>query len=200
MPAAARPRIAGVVAGGRAHAAVLAQLRSAALRARPSNCWCSTPSACRPGEYGGDAVERLFTNRLDWDAHPYFEQIRGIEVSAHFFVRRDGSADAVRFMRRAGLACGRVVLARPRAAATTSRSASNSKGWKARPSRPAQYAALAPLARALARRYPIEAVVGHEHVAPGRKRDPGEGFDWQRLRASLNGLAWDFPEVVTQRN
>src|ERR1700712_209411 len=44
-----------------------------------------------PGEYGGDAIERLFTNRLDWDAHPYFQQIRGMEVSAHFLVRRDGA-------------------------------------------------------------------------------------------------------------
>jgi AmpD protein len=44
-----------------------------------------------PGVYGGDAIERLFTNRLDWDAHPYFQQIRGLEVSAHFLVRRDGA-------------------------------------------------------------------------------------------------------------
>ena len=43
-----------------------------------------------PGEYGGDAIERLFTNGLDWDAHPYFETIRGLTVSAHFLVRRDG--------------------------------------------------------------------------------------------------------------
>ena len=45
-----------------------------------------------PGRFGGDAILRLFTNRLDWDAHPYFEQIRGLEVSAHFYVRRDGTA------------------------------------------------------------------------------------------------------------
>ena len=43
-----------------------------------------------PGEYGGDAIERLFTNRLDWAAHAYYEQIRGLEVSAHFLIRRDG--------------------------------------------------------------------------------------------------------------
>jgi AmpD protein len=43
-----------------------------------------------PGQYGGDAVERLFTNRLDWDEHPYFESIRGLQVSAHFLVRRSG--------------------------------------------------------------------------------------------------------------
>ncbi len=44
-----------------------------------------------PGVYGGDGVERLFTNQLDWDAHPYYECIRGLRVSAHFLVRRDGS-------------------------------------------------------------------------------------------------------------
>ena len=43
-----------------------------------------------PGQYGGEAIERLFTNRLDWDAHPYFQQIRDLKVSAHFLIRRDG--------------------------------------------------------------------------------------------------------------
>ena len=43
-----------------------------------------------PGVYGGDEIERLFTNQLDWSAHPYFEQIKGAEVSAHFVIRRDG--------------------------------------------------------------------------------------------------------------
>ena len=44
-----------------------------------------------PGEYGGDAIERLFTNRLDWDAHPYYDGLRGLRVSAHFLLRRDGA-------------------------------------------------------------------------------------------------------------
>src|SRR5215469_17635165 len=43
-----------------------------------------------PGRYGGEEVQQLFTNRLDWDAHPYFEKIRGLEVSAHFYVQRNG--------------------------------------------------------------------------------------------------------------
>ena len=43
-----------------------------------------------PGEYGGDGIERLFTNRLDWDAHPYYQRIRGLQVSSHFVIRRDG--------------------------------------------------------------------------------------------------------------
>ena len=44
-----------------------------------------------PGEFQGEHVQALFTNTLDWDAHPYFQQIRGLEVSAHFYVRRDGA-------------------------------------------------------------------------------------------------------------
>ena len=64
----------------------------------------------------------------------------------------------------------------------------------------AQYAALASIARGIARRYPIEAVAGHEHVAPGRKADPGAGFEWSRLRELLSGIGladWDFPDSAT---
>ena len=67
-----------------------------------------------PGEYGGDEVERLFTNRLDCAAHPYYAGLRGLEVSAHFFVRRDGAHAAVRELRRARLARRGVELARAR--------------------------------------------------------------------------------------
>ncbi|KAA3621428.1 MAG: hypothetical protein DWQ08_14045, partial [Proteobacteria bacterium] len=44
-----------------------------------------------PRQYGGRYVEDLFTNRLDPAAHPYFREIAGLRVSAHFLVRRDGS-------------------------------------------------------------------------------------------------------------
>jgi N-acetyl-anhydromuramoyl-L-alanine amidase len=152
-----------------------------------------------PGQYGGDAVERLFTRRLDWDAHPYFDEIRGIEVSAHFFVRRDGSV--IQFVSCDERAWHAGVSSwRGRSGCNDFSIGIELEGLEGQLFEPAQYRALAPLAHALARRYPIEAVVGHEHIAPGRKRDPGEGFDWDLLRASLNGLAWDFPEVVTQRN
>ena len=43
-----------------------------------------------PGQYGTGCVQQLFTNQLDWAAHPYFESIRGLEVSAHFFITRQG--------------------------------------------------------------------------------------------------------------
>ncbi|MEY4028357.1 MAG: 1,6-anhydro-N-acetylmuramyl-L-alanine amidase AmpD [Pseudomonadota bacterium] len=90
-----------------------------------------------PGQYGGDAVQRLFTNRLDWDEHPYFQSIRGLEVSSHFYIRRDGSL--WQFVScddrawHAGQSPGMRVSRRTEGGptATTTRSASNSKAWKA---------------------------------------------------------------------
>jgi N-acetyl-anhydromuramoyl-L-alanine amidase len=150
-----------------------------------------------PGEYGGDAIEQLFTNRLDWQAHPYYQQIAGLEVSAHFLIRRDGellqfvSCDARAW--HAG------------ASSWQGRSDCNDfsigielEGLEGENFDAAQYAALAKLVDALAARYPISAVVGHEHVAPGRKQDPGAGFDWSRLRAMTRLAARCFPERVLQ--
>ena len=152
-----------------------------------------------PGEYGGEAIERLFTNRLDWSAHPYFETIRGIEVSAHFLIRRDG--EVVQFVscdRRAWHA-GRSHW-RGREDCNDFSVGIELEGLEGRTFEAPQYAALASLAAVLARRYPIDAVVGHEHVAPGRKADPGAGFEWLRLRTLLAeaGIAdWDFPDSAT---
>lgn len=134
-----------------------------------------------PGEYGGDAVERLFTNRLDWAAHPYFEQIRGLQVSAHFFVRRDGQI--LQFV-----SCDDRAW---HAGASHWRGRDNCNDWsigieleglEGETFEPAQYAALAGLLAAIATAYPVREVAGHEHVAPLRKRDPGPGFDWQALQ------------------
>ena len=140
-----------------------------------------------PGEYGGDGVERLFTNRLDWDAHPYYQRIRGMQVSSHFFIRRDG--DVLQFV-----SCDeRAWHAGP--SSWQGRDNCNDysigielEGLEGETFEPAQYATLTTLLRALAQRYPIEHVAGHEHVAPGRKIDPGPGFDWTGLRGALG---WD---------
>lgn len=145
-----------------------------------------------PGEYGGDAIERLFTNRLDWGEHPYFAEIHGIKVSAHFLVRRDG--ELVQFV-----SCD----ARAWHAGASSwrgRSDCNDfsvgielEGLEGGLFETAQYAVLAALLEALRRRYAIASVAGHEHVAPGRKNDPGAGFEWQRLRSLLRSRDWYFP-------
>ena len=147
-----------------------------------------------PGEYGGDAIERLFTNRLDWNAHPYYAEIRGIEVSAHFLIRRDG--EAVQFVScddRAWHAGDSVW--RARAQCNDFSVGIELEGLEGSSFAAAQYTALGAVLRALAVRYPIVAVAGHEHVAPGRKKDPGPGFDWSRLAASAGWPKERFRDV-----
>lgn len=146
-----------------------------------------------PGVYGGDAIERLFTNRLDWSAHPYFEQIRGLEVSSHFVIRRDGELlQFVSTARRAWHA-GRSAW-RGRDNCNDYAIGIELEGLEGELFEDAQYRRLAVLLRSLAKRHPLEGVAGHEDVAPGRKADPGAGFDWARLRAQLGWDARYFPE------
>ncbi|MBC7956011.1 MAG: 1,6-anhydro-N-acetylmuramyl-L-alanine amidase AmpD [Cytophagales bacterium] len=146
-----------------------------------------------PGEYGGDQIERLFTNRLDWDAHPYYREIRGLEVSAHFVVRRDG--ELIQFVscdQRAWHA-GRSVW-QGRENCNDYAIGIELEGLEGERFEAAQYDTLAALLVELAQCYPLQAVVGHEHIAPGRKLDPGPGFDWRLL---MTLLAWPrryFPE------
>ena len=151
-----------------------------------------------PGEYGGDAIERLFTNRLDWDAHPYYQQIRGLQVSAHFLVRRDGellqfvSCDARAW--HAGPS-----MWRGRENCNDFSVGIELEGLEGERFDAAQYDVLAALIGALAARQPISAVVGHEDIAPGRKFDPGAGFDWPRLIAMMGPAAPYFPEELQRR-
>lgn len=137
-----------------------------------------------PGEYSGDAIERLFTNRLDWDAHPYYQGIRGLRVSAHFLVRRDGLLLQFVSCEQRAWHAGASVW-RGRENCNHYSIGVELEGLEGAPFEDAQYLALARLLRALALRYPIDEVVGHEDVAPGRKADPGAGFDWARLRRQL---------------
>jgi AmpD protein len=139
-----------------------------------------------PGQYGGDAIERLFTNRLDWDAHPYYGEIRGLTVSAHFLIRRDG--ELVQFVScddrawHAGASSWH-----GRADCNDFSIGIELEGLEGERFDAPQYRVLATLLASLANRYPVRSVAGHEHVAPGRKQDPGAGFDWPHLRAISRG-------------
>ena len=137
-----------------------------------------------PGQYRGDAVRRLFTNRLDWDAHPYYAGIRGLQVSAHFFIRRSGrTLQFVSCDQRAWHAG--VSMWRGRENCNDWSVGIELEGLEGEVFEAAQYRQLARLLQSLARHYPLVEAVGHEHVAPGRKADPGPGFDWPRLGHAL---------------
>ena len=152
-----------------------------------------------PGQYGGPEVEQLFTNRLDWDAHPYFGQIRGLEVSSHFFIRRDGGlvqfVDTFERAWHAGRSCWR-----GRENCNDDSVGIELEGLEGDTFEPAQYRRLVRLMAQLALRHPLRHVAGHEHIAPGRKLDPGTGFDWALLQQlAQQAIGWDtsyFPEVV----
>lgn len=146
-----------------------------------------------PGEYGSHAIEHLFCNTLDWDAHPYYQSIRGLEVSAHFLIRRDGRLlQFVSTDRRAWHAG--VSHYRGRHNCNDDSIGIELEGLEGQTFEVAQYTALAALCRALANTYPIAHIAGHEHVAPGRKADPGPGFDWLCLRATLGWPAPCWPD------
>lgn len=137
-----------------------------------------------PGEYGGDAIEQFFTNRLDFDAHPYYGSLRGLRVSAHFVVRRGG--ELLQFVRSDDRAWHAGASSwRGRANCNDYSVGVELEGLEGGLFEDAQYRVLARLLAALARRHPIGEVVGHEHVSPGRKHDPGARFDWMRLAALM---------------
>lgn len=148
-----------------------------------------------PGQYGGDEVQRLFTNTLDWDAHPYFKAIEGMQVSAHFYIRRGGelwqfvSCDDRAWHAGNSSWCGRDNC-------NDYSVGIELEGLEGLPFEAAQYEALGGLCAAIAQRYPVAHVAGHEHVAAGRKNDPGPGFDWGELARSLGWSADQFPGGV----
>jgi AmpD protein len=145
-----------------------------------------------PGQYGGPEIEALFTNTLDWDAHPYFQHIRGAEVSAHFVIRRDG--ELLQFVScddRAWHAGKSQHLGRDNC--NDFSIGIELEGLEGHTFEAAQYHALVDLCQAITQHYPIAHIAGHEHVSPGRKQDPGQGFDWGLLQQSLSWKTTGFP-------
>jgi AmpD protein len=137
-----------------------------------------------PGQFGGDSIERLFTNTLDPSAHPYFQEISSLEVSSHFLVRRDGALiQFVPVQERAWHAGASVWRGRSRC--NDFSIGVELEGSDEGPFEPAQYERLSELIHALRERLPLHDVAAHSEVAPGRKTDPGSGFDWARMLAAL---------------
>lgn len=139
-----------------------------------------------PGQYGGNGVSELFTNRLNPEDHPYYREIHGLKVSAHFFIRRDGAL--IQYVPcgqrawHAGASCWR-----ERERCNDFSIGIELEGCDEDAFEDAQYTALNALLARLRSTYPIRDVVGHSDVAPGRKTDPGPGFDWSRVQGGHHG-------------
>ena len=140
-----------------------------------------------PGEYGSDRITQLFTNALPADEHPYFEQIHQLKVSAHALIRRNGSIiQYVPFNKRAwhaGESCYQGRECCNDFSVGIELEGSDSDTFEER-----QYEALAELIKALCKHYPsitTKRLAGHSDIAPGRKTDPGSGFDWDKLASCL---------------
>ena len=140
-----------------------------------------------PGKYGGPEIIDFFCNRLDWEADPYFGEIRGLEVSAHLLVRRDGEVvQFVPFTERAWHAGASSFRGRARCndySIGIELEGSDDSAYAA-----VQYDVVSALLDALFRAYPNlspRQLAGHSDIAPGRKTDPGPAFDWLRLYDGL---------------
>ncbi|MGE0803504.1 MAG: 1,6-anhydro-N-acetylmuramyl-L-alanine amidase AmpD [Lautropia sp.] len=145
-----------------------------------------------PERFSGDAVERLFTNRLDPAAHPYFADLAGVRVSAHVFLRRRGELlQFVPCRARAWHAGSSRLLERERC--NDFSIGIELEGSALRPFTATQYRRLDRLLRQLADLFPLRYIAGHDDVAPGRKFDPGPRFDWRRLGPTLRAIGISRP-------
>lgn len=146
-----------------------------------------------PGVFSGDAVIALFSNTLDWEAHPYYAGIRGLRVSSHFLIRRDG--ELIQFVPcgarawHAGLSSWR-----GRERCNDFSVGIELEGSDDTPFDATQYATLTALLDDLRDAYPVTGIAGHSDIAPGRKTDPGPYFDWTRL--DLTRLGWSGPDAA----
>jgi len=137
------------------------------------------------GSYGGDAISRLFCNTLDPGAHPSFAALKGLRVSSHFLVRRDG--ELIQFVPVAKRAWHAGASSwRGRERCNDFSVGIELEGTDDSAFTGLQYSCLGALVRALFRQCPIREIAAHSDVAPGRKTDPGVKFGWHRLLQSLS--------------
>lgn len=149
-----------------------------------------------PGQFGTGDIAKLFTNTLDWEAHPFFKQIEGLTVSAHFLIQRDGQV--IQFVSTNDRAWHAGVSSFGGRPACNDYSVGiELEGTDDQPFENVQYQQLVLLTKALVNRHPLKAVTGHEHIAPGRKTDPGLCFDWDRYQSELKAAEVQI-KVVTE--
>jgi N-acetyl-anhydromuramoyl-L-alanine amidase len=140
-----------------------------------------------PGEFSNDCIDQLFCNQLNPDGHPYFKEIQQLTVSSHLVIKRTGEINQyVPFDKRAWHAGQSNYEGRERC--NDFSIGIELEGTEAIPYTEAQYVQLAAVVKALLNAYPglsTERITGHSDIAPGRKTDPGESFDWQKFYCML---------------
>ena len=140
-----------------------------------------------PGEFGTDCISQLFCNHLNPDDHPYFKEIHQLTVSSHLVINRTGEViQYVPFDKRAWHAGQSCYEGRERC--NDFSIGIELEGTETTPYTEAQYQQLANVVKALLNTYPglsTERITGHSDIAPGRKSDPGESFDWQKFYCLL---------------
>ena len=138
------------------------------------------------GKFGTPYISQLFQNVLDYDAHPSFASLKGIRLSSHFLIRRDGQLIQFVSCRERAWHAG-LSSFEGRDDCNNYSTGIELEGTDDTPFEPAQYQSLQRLSESLIAAYPITHIVGHQEIAPGRKTDPGPCFDWVRYRNGLGG-------------
>ena len=142
-----------------------------------------------PGEYGGDSIEQFFQNKLDKNAHSYFEEIHELQVSSHILIKRSGEVvQFVPFHERAWHAGQSNYQGRERC--NDFSIGIELEGTDSENFEEIQYQQLAQVISSLRPAYPAIAdnITGHSDISPGRKKDPGSGFDWDKLKSTLSTI------------
>ncbi|WP_301098474.1 1,6-anhydro-N-acetylmuramyl-L-alanine amidase AmpD [Otariodibacter sp.] len=140
-----------------------------------------------PDEFGGDFVDQFFQGKLDPTQHPYFEEIKDLRVSAHCFINREGKlTQYVNFNDmawHAGLSSFQGREKCNQFSIGIELEGSNNQPFTAE-----QYQTLIQLTHSILQTYPKitpDRIVGHSDIAPGRKIDPGQYFDWEYYRSQV---------------
>ncbi|WP_020207951.1 1,6-anhydro-N-acetylmuramyl-L-alanine amidase AmpD [Gilvimarinus chinensis] len=144
-----------------------------------------------PGEYENGCIQRFFTNKLDADAHPYFAEIAHLQVSAHALITRSGELIQFVDLNKRAWHAGRSCFAGVEECNDYSIGI-ELEGTDCDPYTDAQYRTLSQVTQAIMHHYPsitLDRITGHSDIAPGRKTDPGESFDWTRFLQALQRAA-----------
>lgn len=149
-----------------------------------------------PNQYGGDGVRQLFMNQLPLGEHPYYDTIAHLRVSAHFFIRRTG--EVIQFVSihqrawHAGVSCFNGQTSCNNFSLGIEMEGNELEAFES-----IQYAQLTRLIALIQGHLPLLALTGHEHIAPGRKNDPGPFFSWAYLQSLMQEVGLDIPINLT---